>query len=55
MSQPTGGAAIGSGAYFLDIFEKQGLGCAMLVFLNVFEVVVGISFNDNLVNFNAFT
>ena len=42
-------------AYFLDMFENQGWDVQCQCFLNVFEVVVGINFNDNLVNFNAFT
>ena len=53
-SQPAGRAAKGSGACSLEIFEKQVLGCAILVFFNVFEVVSGIHFNNIFNNFSHF-
>ena len=43
LSQPAGEAAKGSRACSLHIFEKQMLGCAILMLLNVFEVVSGIN------------
>ena len=44
MSQPAGGAAKGFGACSIEIVEKQAQECAILVFLNVLELVSGIHF-----------
>ena len=54
MSQPAGGAAKGSGACSLEIVEKQVQGYAILVFLNILEVVSGIHFKHMFSQFTHF-
>ena len=54
MSQPAGGAAKGSGACSLEIIEEHAQGCAILVFLNVLEVVSGIHFKHIFSQFTHF-
>ena len=54
MSQPAGGTAKGSGACSLETVEKQAQGCALVVFLNVLEVVSGIHFQQILVSLFIF-
>ena len=52
--QPACGAAKGSGACSLEIVEKKAQGCAILVFLNVLEVVSGINFKHIFSQFTHF-
>ena len=54
MSQPAGEAAKESEACSLEIVEKQAQVCAILVFLNVLEVVSGIHFKHIFSQFTHF-